>query len=40
MYSGGGGGGGRGVAPKRNWLGKQNITQDQSWVRKKMRSKG
>ena len=28
------GGGGGGVAPKRNWLGRQNITQDQSWVGK------
>ena len=24
-----------GVAPKRNWLGRQNITQDESWVGKK-----
>ena len=25
-----------GLAPKRNWLGRQNITQDQSWVGKKI----
>ena len=31
------GGGGGGVAPKRNWLGRKNITQyHQSWVGKKM----
>ena len=29
-----GGGGGGGVSLKRNWLGRQNITQDQSWVGK------
>ena len=35
----GGGGGGGGVTPKRNWLGRQNITQDHSWVGKKYEMK-